>query len=207
MVIGISLIFVGLVVYVIFGPELGKKEMALVATKNEVLSEVNQTKEYVNKTAKWMEETGEETDIGYFNPPDEHKENEDPKVDVLKYFITGLIANDMDIFLSSFNPESISRDLFQSDVEDKTKVAEEIMNRISRDGQINDVQYKVEKGGFKTGEKNKLAVTITYKDEQSANFKLDILPMGDSHHDDKDSIYVISTSAWELIEQIEKSTN
>lgn len=206
-VIGISLLVSVLVANVILGPEIGKKELALGATKNDVLREVNNAKEYVNKTSEWMGENGEGSDIGYFNPPEENKKNEDPKIDVLKYFIAGLLADDMDIFLSSFNPESISKDLFQSEVEDKTKIAEEIMSRISRDGQIKDVQYKLEKGAFNSGERNKISVTLTYKDNQNAKVKLDIIPLSDAHHDDKESIYVIATSAWKIIKQVEKSTN
>ncbi|QCJ45500.1 hypothetical protein FAY30_26540 (plasmid) [Bacillus sp. S3] len=207
-IIGPGIIFVSLVTYIILGPELfGKNELALEATKKDVLNEVKKTKEYADKTSKWMGENGEDTDIGFLHPPEEHKKNEDPKLDVLKYFIAGLLAKDIDIFLSSFNPETVSKDMYQSKVEDKTKVAKEIMNRISREGQIKDVQYKIEKGAFTSGVRNKLSVTLTYKDNRSAKVKLDIIPLGDAHqHENKESIYVITTSAWKIIEQIEKST-
>ncbi|WP_158587591.1 hypothetical protein [Neobacillus notoginsengisoli] len=192
--------------YIVFGPELGKQELAIAETKQEVLNEIKSSKDYAEKTAGWMGIEGAETDIGYFNPPEE-KESKDARLDVLKYFITGLLANDMDIFLSSFNPETISKDLFQSEISDKTEVAKEMMNRISRNGQITDVNYRVEKGSLKTNERNKLSVTFTYSDKKKAKIKLDIIPFSDAHHDDKESIFVITTSTWDLIKDIEKSTN
>lgn len=201
-----SIIFLGLVTYVILGPEFGKKELTLGTTKNEVLNEVNKGKDYADKTSKWLRENSDDSDIGFLNPPEEEKKNADPKLYVLKYFIAGLLANDMDIFLSSFYPESISKDIFMKEAEDTTQVAKEIMNRISRNGQIIEVKYKIEKGKLNSKGKNRLLVTLTYKDKKKANVILDILPLNDAHHEHKESIYVISTSAWKIIEQIEEST-
>lgn len=197
------IIFILLIMYLIWGPESGKKQLELDSTKDEVLSEIQKSQEYVDKTTKWLED--EDADIAYFHPPEEHKSNEDPKTDVLKYFIAGLLANDSDIFLSSFYPESLSKDLFQSNISDKEKVAKEIMQRISRNGQIADVEYVVKKGAFNS-ETNKISVHFIYKDEKKAKVTLDILPVADSHDHGEESIYVITTSAWKIIEQIENST-
>ncbi|MEI2356260.1 hypothetical protein [Mesobacillus zeae] len=201
--LGISiLILTGLIFYVIVGPELGKQGLDLNETKSKVLSDVKAQKEYVNKTAKWMEEEGEQ-DIGYFHPPLDDSKSIDQRKDVLNYFVTGLLENDLDIFLSSFNPESISKDLFKSNVQDKVLVAEDIMERISRKNQIEDIKYKIKKGKINT-EFNKISVTITYKDKEKAAFILDIKPVIDSHHEGE-SVYVITTSVWNIIEKIESS--
>ncbi|WP_409292870.1 hypothetical protein [Peribacillus sp. SCS-37] len=186
------------------GPEIGKKELPLEATKNEVLKEVNDTKEYANKTSEWMGSDKENSDLGFINPPSHHDENADPKLDVLKYVIAGLVANDMDIFLSSFHPETVSKDMFKSKLEDKTKVAKAIMRKITRDGQINDVNYKIEKGALSSGTKNELSVTITYKDNTHGIVKMEIIPLNDAHQ--HESIYVITTSSWEIIKQLKKTT-
>ncbi|WML38145.1 hypothetical protein RCG19_13010 [Neobacillus sp. OS1-2] len=200
------IIFFLLMMYIIWGPEAGKKQLELDSTKNEVINEVQQTKEYVNKTSDWLESEGRNPEIAYFNPPEDSSKNKDPKTDVLKYFIAGLLTNDIDIFLSSFYPETISKDLFQSNITDKVKVAEGIMERISRNGQITDVQYVVKKGAFNT-ETNKISVILIFKDEKKAKVTLDIIPVKDSHEKDEKSVYVINTSAWKIIEQIENSTN
>lgn len=193
------------IMYLIWGLETGKKQLELDSTKNEVVSEVRKAQEYVNKTSKWLESEGEDSEIAYFHPPEEHDENDDPKTDVLKYFIAGLLANDLDIFLSSFYPESISKDLFQSDTPDKEKVAEEIMQRISRNEQILDVEYVIKRSTFNS-ETNKVSVNFIYEDGKKAKVNLDILPVTDSHDKEEQSIYVITTSAWKIIEQIENST-
>jgi len=193
------------VFYLIWGPESGKKEnISLKIAKDEVLDEIKESREYVNDTAEWM---GEDADIAYFNPPSENNEEDDPKKNVLKYFIAGLMANNIDIFLSSFHPESISKDLFKSENPDKMQVAAEFLERITRYGKLKEVQYG-ERKGILNGATNTLTLYLTYEDNQKAKILVDIMPLSDAHHEGKEKgIYVITTSAWEIIKQIENSTN
>jgi hypothetical protein len=203
-IIGIGIITFGvMLVYLNWETALGKQQLDLELTKNEVLSEIHEAKEYVNKTANWMG-TEEDTEIGYFHPPEEDEHRGDTKQNVLKYFIVGLLEDDLDIFLSSFYPESISKDLYQSTEPDKEKVARQIMARISRNGQIADIHYDISKGSFNSNA-NEIDILITYEDEKKAGIILDITGLADAHHPEE-KIYVIQSSAWDIINDIEKST-
>ncbi|MDE3841029.1 hypothetical protein C0966_17335 (plasmid) [Bacillus methanolicus] len=196
----------GLLIYLIIAPEKENKEIIeLKSTKEEVLTEINKTKEYVKKTSEWMEADTGESDIGYYNPPHDENSNRDQKKDVVKYFIAGLMTNDVDIFLSSFYPQTISEDLFKSKVQDKTKVAEDIMNQITRSGRLKEIQYADRKGIFNS-KTDKLSLTFIYNDNKQAKVTLHVLPVQDSHHEHEENIFVITTSAWLIIEQIENST-
>lgn len=200
-------ILLSLVFYLIWAPQSGEKEdIVLNTAKEDVLDEIQESKEYVNDTVEWMEESEGDGDLAFFNPPSEHKGDVDPKGNVVKYFIAGLMANDVDIFLSSFHPESISKDLFKSKNPDKVKVAEEIMDRISRAGQLKEIQYGKRKGILNT-ETNTLTLYLSYKDDKKAEILLDIISLSDAHHEGKgEGIYVITTSAWEIVRQIKNST-
>lgn len=200
-------ILLAIVFYLIWAPESGKKEdISLNTAKDDVLDEIQESREYVNDTAEWMEESEGDGDIAFFNPPSERKKVVDSKRNVVKYFIAGLMANDVDIFLSSFHPEFISKDLFKSETPDKIKVAKEIMDRISRSGQLKEIQYGKRKG-ILNAETNTLTLYLSYKDDKKAEILLDIISLSDAHHEGKgEGIYVITTSVWEIIRQIENST-
>lgn len=198
-----------LILYLIWGPELGKEEeLDLDAITNEVLVELKANEDYVKKTAEYMgEENGE---IAYFYPPEDagnHGNKKEKKKDVVKYFIAGLLTNDIDIFLSSFYPETISRDLFASDNPDKDAVAQEIMGKITRADQLQKVEYGERKGLLKQ-DSNTITLIFTYIDGKKAEIRVDTLPLVDAHHEgEEDAIYVITSSAWDMISDIEKSTN
>lgn len=195
--------------YLIWGPERGKEEeLDLNSITDEVRAEIKANEEYAKKASEYMgDENGE---IAYFYPPEDavnHGTKKEKKKDVVKYFIAGLIANDVDIFISSFYPETISRDLFAKDNPDKDAVAKEIMDKITRSGQLQKVEYGERKGALKQ-DSNTITLIFTYKDGKKSDTRIDILPLVDAHHEgDKDAIYVITSSAWEIIDQIEKSTN
>lgn len=198
-----------LILYLIWGPQSGKEEeLDLEAITNEVLVELKANEDYVKKTAEYMgEENGE---IAYFYPHEDavnHGNKKEKKKDVVKYFIAGLLTNDIDIFLSSFYPETISRDLFASDNPDKDAVAQEIMGKITRADQLQKVEYGERKGLLKQ-DSNTITLIFTYIDGKKAEIRVDTLPLVDAHHEgEEDAIYVITSSAWDMISDIEKSTN
>lgn len=180
-----------------------KQRIELDATKEEVLKEIKDSKEYTEKTIQLAE--GNDQDIGYFHPEHaEHEGKEDPKKDAIKYFIAGLLSNNTDIFLSSFYVESISQDLFKSKNPDKDAVTKEIMDKISRNGTLKEILYKVNKGFLNT-DSNTISLTIKYDDQKEATVNFDLLTLSDSHHEDEIGTYVITTSTWDIIKQIEAS--
>lgn len=196
----IILLFV--IILLMFYPNLQKpKEFDLASAKDEVLNEIKTNKEYQQKVSKWN--TTEE-DSGYLNLPEKNVSNKDPKLDVLKYFLTGIQTNDVDIFLSSFYPQSISEDLFKvkTDSIDKTEVVKEIMKRISKDGKLVNVKYIDEKGALGSST-NKITLILQYKDKTEVKVKISAILLGDKHHKEN-KVYVINTSAWDIIKQIER---
>ncbi|MEK3993069.1 hypothetical protein [Robertmurraya sp. FSL R5-0851] len=204
----IIFIIAGVSVYLFISPSLGKQSIDLVEAKSEVLTEVEEYKEYANNTTEWIEKNGVEAEIGFFTPSEEdHNHHSDPKEDVIKYFIAGLLDNNIDIFLSSFYPDSISKDLFEHKNPDKFAVTEEIMQRLSRKGTLKAVDYKVNKG-FMDQETNSITLTITYRDKKKADIILELMTVEDIHHEGEvHQMYVITNSVWDMIDHIENSTS
>lgn len=202
------LVIAGIAIYIFISPNLGKHSINLDETQNEVLAAIEENKKYVQETTEFFERNGGEGEIGFFNPSHEEEESHksDPKEDVIKYFITGLIKNDIDIFLSSFYPDSISKDLFKHENPDKFAVTKEIMKKISRNGEITAIDYKVNKG-FMDQETSTITLTITYSDKQRSDITLELMTVEDIHHEGEiHQIYVISNSVWDMINQIELDT-
>ncbi|MFT9496931.1 MULTISPECIES: hypothetical protein [Bacillota] len=196
--IALLLFLIGLLFYLIVAPEGEQEDMDLDKTKEEVLKEINSSEEYVKNTVDWADK---DTEIAYFNPPHVEESNYDPKKDVAKYFIAGLLTNDIDIFLSSFYVQTISEDLFRSKEPDKMLVTKEIMRQITRDNQLKEIKYSDKKGVFNT-ETNKLSLTLIYKDNKEARINLQAILLEDAHGDHEEKVYVITTSVWDIIEQI-----
>lgn len=203
-----GLIIVGISLYIFISPTLGKHSLDLEETQNEVLAEIEKNNSYVQETTEFIEKNGGEAEIGFFNPTHEEEESHDsdPKEEVVKYFITGLLKNDIDIFLSSFYPDSISKDLFKSDNPDKFSVTEDIIKEISRNKTIKALDYRVNKG-FMDQETNTITLTITYKDNQKADINLELMTVEDIHDEEVHQMYVITNSVWDMIDQIKNSTN
>lgn len=197
------LVILGISLFIYLDINSGKQRIELDATKEEVLKEIKESKEYTEKTIQLAE--GNDLDIGYLHQEQaEHERKEDPKKEAIKYFIAGLLSNNTDIFLSSFNVETISKDLFQSKNPDKDNVTKEIMDKISRKGTLKEILYKVNKGFLNT-DSDTILLTIKYDDQKEATVNIDLLSLSDSHHEDEIGTYVITTSAWDMIKQIEAS--
>jgi hypothetical protein len=202
-----AMIVIGTILFIYLGSSQGKRTLNLEETKAEVLNEVEEAENYAEETSEWMEKNGVE-EIGFFNPPhnEEPQEKSELKLEVVKYFVAGLLDNNIDIFLSSFYPESISKDLFKQKNPDKYVVAQEIIDRISRKETIENIEYKVNKG-FMDRETNAFTLTIIYKDKQKADITLEVMPVEDVHSEEEvHQMYVITNSVWDMIEQIENST-
>jgi hypothetical protein len=177
------------------------KTMDLESTKETVTKEIEEMERYVENTTEWAgEDIGE---IGYLTPKKDDAPKTEPMEDVLKYFITGIVDHDIDIFLSSFHPETISKDLFKKDSSDKRQVASDMIKEISRNGTLSSVQYSGKKGLFNSPT-NEMEVYFIYEDKLTVKVDITVTPVGDSHHEE-DELYVITTSVWDIIHQIKDS--
>lgn len=190
-----------LIIFILVNPFPKKKQtLDLENTQKQVMEDIKSAKDYEKKTQNWLN-NGQDNifvkhrDVG-------GKTSSEKKVDVLKYFIVGLLQNNADIFASSIYPEIISKDLFKSDNPDKNVVLQDIMKRITRDGKLNGIDYSIDKGAFNS-EKDAITVTFHYKDHKTAKVNLQVMPNGDSHTS-TDTYYVIKTSTWDIIKTIKK---
>jgi hypothetical protein len=177
------------------------KTMDLESTKESVRKEIEELEGYVENTTEWAgEDLGE---IGYLTPKKDNAPKAEPIEDVLKYFLAGIVDHDIDIFLSSFHPESISKDLFKIDISDKRQVAADMIKEISRNDTLSSVQYAGKKGVFNTPT-NEMEVSFIYEDKLTVKVDITVTPVGDSHHEEE-KLYVITTSVWDIINQIKDS--
>ncbi|KZE68002.1 hypothetical protein AWM68_17680 [Fictibacillus phosphorivorans] len=209
-VIILSLLMSGLLgVYFYFTVSADKhvEKIDIKSTKENVLNEIVQAREYSESTSKWMDSNEELNDSGYFNPVHAHNENEeeDTKREAINYFLTGILQNEVNIFMSAFHVQSISEDLFIKEEQDKEKVVEDIIKSISREGRIKDIHYENVKG-LHNSNTNEANLTLVYEDNKKAIINLKFQELKDSHTEHEKGVQVITTSTWDMIEQIENST-
>ncbi|MEM5014027.1 hypothetical protein ABER75_11575 [Niallia taxi] len=191
------------VVYFIFLPSQKEAPMDLKATQEQVAAQIESDNEYTEKTIEWATEQKEDLDVGFIEPHTEKVNDVSPQRDVVNYFITGILKQDVELFMSTFQTETISSDLFKVEETDKQKVAQDIINRISKNNSIKGVNFKEKKGVF-GGETNEVKLEFQYKDGKSSPVTLSLESIEEAHSDHAhDDILVITTSSWDIIKQIE----
>jgi hypothetical protein len=192
------------VVYFIFLPSQKEAPMDLKATQEQVAAQIESDNEYQKKTIEWATEQKENLDVGFIEPHQKKVNDVSPQRDVVNYFITGILKQDVELFMSTFQTETISSDLFKVEETDKQKVAQDIINRISKNNSIKGVNFKEKKGVF-GGETNEVKLEFQYKDGKSSLVTLSLESIEEAHSDHAhDDILVITTSSWDIIKQIEK---
>lgn len=198
------IVIIILIIIIIMNPfPKTKQTLDLENTQKQVMEETKSAKDYEEKTQDWLNNGQDNIFVKHQDVGE--KTSSEKKVDVLKYFVVGLLQNNADIFTSSIYAETISKDLFQNNNPDKNDVLQEIMKRITRDGKLNGIDYVVDKGVFNS-EKDEINVTFDYRDHKSAELTLQVIANSDSHTS-TDSYYVIKTSTWDIVNTIEKSMN
>ncbi len=171
----------------------------LESTQEELLSDIEKI-EMQEQAYKWVHTSNSE-DQGYL---DKHQEDIQEKYrkpeNVAKYLFATISMEDADLFLQSFTTPSISKDLFLSDEPDKMLVAEEMMNRISRNGTMTRVGIISVRGSV-SGEP-KVNVAISYEDNVTKKVQITMKKEYDLHHEEE-FIYSINSSVWDMIKEIE----
>lgn len=204
LIIGCILIFVLLIIVVqIWKNEKSYEMIDIEDSQDEVLSEIQSTEQYIKETDEWMSKQlngGAENDVGFAHPS-KKDQGGDPKKELVQYFITGLTLNNQDIFMSCFNPETISKDLFKINISDKNEVISDMIKQLTRNG-IKEVKYKENKGFMK--DSNEIALTIIYEDGKEAKININIESLSDMHTEkgEAHTTYYIKDSVWDIIEQI-----
>lgn len=125
------------------------------------------------------------------------------KEGLVEYFAASLFLNDQDLFLQSFTPEVISKDLFSEKEENKYKVIESFINTIRRNNTLTGVGYKTKSNLIGEQDDNKIMLVLKYGD-RTVETEIELKKLNDYHDTDIHSIYVINTSVKDIIRSIEE---
>lgn len=203
-IISVSILTICVVIYISISSNQKLTPVDLKEMQNEVAKEISMNESYQNKTMEWAKKNAKvnmELDLGFYEP-NQHSDVS-PERNVINYFMTGLLQNNIDYFTSAFDVEVLSQDLFQSKEENKELVVKEIIKRISRNGTIEGLKVKESKGGIGLNS-NKVLLEILYKDDISKKVSFFISPSEYSHSlEHQHSTFSIVTSAWDIVKQIE----
>jgi hypothetical protein len=176
-ILTVSIFIAGNLVYFFGKPQEKFDDINIEKILTEVVTDVKQAKNSQEITSK-------------------HKKvKEDQKRKAVKIFITGLVTEDQDIFLSSFHPKTISKDLFNYKEKDKSKITDEIIRRINRNGQLKHVKFSDKKGWFHSNT-NKISLIFIYADQKNVKITLETIKFSNT--------LVINSSSRDIIKQIEK---
>lgn len=132
----------------------------------------------------------------------------------IDYLMSGAMLKDPTVYRDSFIYETFQKDIFGQSEPDKVKLAEEIMDRLTRSGSLEKVDYKDVK--WTTEKKTVRILTDFYYTDLSEPIRVSILVKqkeaekkhgedgaGDEHTAST-NFYYVYTSAWEMIHSIEK---
>lgn len=128
--------------------------------------------------------------LNYFGSPDK----------MVEYTFGTLISGELDLFINSFDINTFMRDISEgANYEDKIELVEEMMQRLSRNDTLDEVNL-ISSEVYSDGAK--ASVLLIYEDKKTVRLTLDFNVYEDSHIDAPKSYY-ISNSIWELIEIVE----
>ncbi|QAS54778.1 hypothetical protein [Halobacillus litoralis] len=146
------------------------------------------------------DEEGHEHNSEGFGPMEKYQDRDG----TIKFFFGSIMMENTDIFIQSFKTEVISNALFAKSNPDKDKVALDLINKISRKGNLKDISIKKGKAPLRVSS-DEYSITLWYKDGKRAEIPLSFSSYSSTHHPDSGSVYVIETSPLEIIKNIEGS--
>lgn len=124
----------------------------------------------------------------------------DPQ-NVIRFMFGTIILKDADLFMQTFETETISKDLFAVDNPDKMEVAADLINQISRDGKLDRVGVINVRGNI--GQEITVRIALGYSDGIEVRVPIEMKLYGDIHGEE-DPVYYINSSVWDIIEKIEE---
>ncbi|WP_209124399.1 hypothetical protein [Alkalihalobacillus sp. BA299] len=188
--------FIGYFVYVVFIDN--GEPINLDQSAQQVLEDVEMVKKQ-QKVYKWV--ASKEIEEGYL---DEHihdivERQRDPQ-NVIQFMFGTIILEEPELFVQTFETETISKDLFKVDNPDKLKVAANLMNQISRNGKLSRVGVINVRGSI--NQEVTVRIALEYSDGMEIKVPVKMKLYGDAHGEDHE-IYYITSSVWDIIEEIE----
>lgn len=112
---------------------------------------------------------------------------------------------EVDLFSSSMHYDQFQKDFFKYDVTERYSKIEEALNRISRDGKLENIEV-VKNGWVFQPDTVRLVVDLFYED-RSEPVRVSVLVAGEDEYeaetDEKVKVYYIISSVWEVIRNIE----
>ncbi|MFS8304207.1 hypothetical protein [Bacillus altitudinis] len=139
-------------------------------------------------------------DISYLQHHESPLAKFNSKEGTIEFFFASLEMNDTELFISAFQDESITEDLFDSDNPDKLSVANELMRKFTKDNTIKEVRlYK--KHDYMSNP-NEFKIGIMYENETVHKINIKLHQYKDKHDEHTHSMYVISSKPSELLNQL-----
>ncbi|MBU8908096.1 hypothetical protein [Desertibacillus haloalkaliphilus] len=196
----ISLMIGGFYLYNRVDPE----PIELKEVSNELQNDIERIGSREEKAYQWI--YTEDIDYAYLEEIEREwiEKYQKPK-HMVEYLFAAITLDDIELFVEAFEPGVISQDLFLVDTIDKEKVAKDIITRITRNDKLSEVNYLSERLTNHHYEA-KVEVQLLYEDDKKVRLPLEMRLFGTSHHDD-DEVFYITTSAWDIIDTIEKQTS
>lgn len=128
--------------------------------------------------------------------------------EAIEYFFFAVKANDVDLFGSAVMPEMMQADYFQYDVIERIDKMSESMSRITRNNQLERIEIVRNLWQFQKNT-TRVVVDLFYTDLTEpirVNFVMTSVEYSDTHfegEDEVEEVYLVNTSIWELIRNIE----
>ncbi len=119
----------------------------------------------------------------------------------VEYLFSSALMNDMTLFAEAFEGQSFTEDLFEHPEPNKMIVTQEMMNRLTKNGELEQVRFVRSTYAFGKDNLN-IIVDLFYTNKETIRVSL-----GLKKADTEAEQYVIASSVWELIRQIERRGN
>lgn len=144
-------------------------------------------------------ESHEVDDLGYVHYHSHENSYNTPK-GVVEYLFGTAVAGNIDLFSNAYDFATLAGDIEKEQtIEGKTKLLEEIIQRLTRNNTLIDVNYL---GQNSNNEVTTVKVLLTYEDEKKVKLNIDLIALPDPH--EGNTMYYVNTSSWDLIEKIEE---
>jgi hypothetical protein len=202
--IGLIILFVSIIVYVVWSSyDMPSASSFSKDNTKQVVKDVEKLKKIEEESYERIQMMTSD-DIGYLPYSyEEIMKKYQTKKGLIEYFAASLFLDNRDLFLQSFAPEVISKDLFSEKEENKYKVIGTFMDAIRHNNTLTEVGYKTKSNMLGGQEDNKITLVLKYGD-RSVEIEVELKTMKDYHGTDFHSIYVINTSVKDIIRSIEK---
>ncbi|QXE03603.1 hypothetical protein [Terribacillus sp. DMT04] len=198
------LIMIGLLIY--FNLDEEEDRINIKQASADTLEDMQSVMGQEEELYKWADEEkiGDGGHIHLHN--DEVAEKYNTVEGAITFLFSAVTLKDEDLFIQAFEPESLSKDIFNGDSVDNSEVIMDFIQAISKEQEITDINF-IQKEGVLGTLKDEAAVKVVYSDHSEAEINLTFKHYSSNNHGDDLSTYLVSTAPSEIVAQIEKDTN